>query len=51
MPTPETYSWVSLWTASTAGTFLGSDDLSAPAAVAVGDTFQLPIGQISVSLS
>ena len=51
VPTAETYTHVSLWSASTAGTFLGSDDLSAPAAVAVGDTFQLPIGQISVTLA
>src|SRR5687767_6155791 len=38
--TSETYSHISLWTASSAGTFLGSDDLSSTAAVTAGDTFR-----------
>jgi hypothetical protein len=37
----ETYTWVSLWTASTNGTFLGRDDLSSSAAVTAGDTFRI----------
>jgi hypothetical protein len=40
--TTETYTHVSLWSASAAGTFLGRDDLSSSAAVTTGDTFRLP---------
>jgi hypothetical protein len=49
--TTETYSHVSLWTASTAGTFLGSDDLSTTAAVTAGDTFRIPTGDLDVTVS
>lgn len=49
--TTETYTWVSFWTASTAGTFLGSDDLSSSAAVTAGDTFRLPIGDVDMAVS
>lgn len=50
VPNAETYSHVSLWSASTGGTFLGSDDLSATAPVSVGDTFRLPIGELDLTL-
>lgn len=49
--TSETYSHISLWSASAAGTFLGSDDLSSTAAVTAGDTFRIPIGDLDISLS
>ena len=47
--TTEVYSHVSFWTASTAGTFLGSDDLSSTAAVTAGDTFRIPIGDLDIT--
>ena len=47
----ETYSHVSLWTASTAGTFLGSDDLSTTAAVTAGDTFRIAIGDLDLTIT
>lgn len=49
--TLETYTHVSMWSASVAGTFLGSDDLSSPAAVDVGDTFRIPIGDLDLSIT
>jgi hypothetical protein len=49
--TTETYSWVSLWTASTGGTFIGSDDLSAATAVTAGDTFRVPVGDLDVGVA
>jgi hypothetical protein len=48
--TTETYTWVSFWDASTAGNFLGRDDLSASAAVTAGDTFRIPIGDLDLSV-
>lgn len=51
VPNLETYSHVSLWDAETAGNFLGRDDLSAPAAVEVGDTFRIPIGDLDLSIT
>ena len=49
--TTEVYSHVSFWTASTAGTFLGSDDLSTTASVTAGDTFRIPIGDLDLSIT
>jgi hypothetical protein len=49
--TTETYSHVSFWTASSGGTFLGSDDLSSSAAVTAGDTFRIPIGDLDLTLT
>jgi hypothetical protein len=49
--TTETYTWVSFWTASTAGTFLGSDDLSVAAAMTAGDTFRIPIGDLDLTIT
>ena len=48
--TTETYTHVSCWTASTAGTFKGSDDLSSSAAVTAGDTFRIPVGDLDATL-
>lgn len=49
--TTETYSWISLWDASTAGNFLGRDDLSSTAAVTAGDTFRIPIGDLDLTIT
>lgn len=49
--TTETYTWVSMWSASSGGTFLGRDDLSSPAAVEAGDTFRVPIGDLDLTVT
>jgi hypothetical protein len=49
--TTETYTHVSFWTASTAGTFLGHDDLSSSAAVTAGDTFRIPTGDLDLTIT
>lgn len=49
--TTEVYSHVSLWTASSGGTFLGSDDLSSTASVTAGDTFRIPAGDLDLSIT
>lgn len=49
--TTETYSHISCWTASTGGTFLGSDDLSSTAAVTAGDTFRIPVGDLDITVT
>lgn len=49
--TTETYSHISLWTASTSGTFLGNDQLSSNAAVTAGDTFRIPIGDLDLTIA
>jgi hypothetical protein len=49
--TTETYSHISFWTASTAGTFLGSDDLAASKSVTAGDTFTIATGDIDITLT
>jgi hypothetical protein len=47
--TAETYTDVSLWSLATGGTFLGSGTITANA-VSVGDNFQIPIGDLSISM-
>ena len=47
----ETYSHVSFWSASSAGTFLGSDDLAVARAVTAGDTFTIAVGDIDLSFT
>jgi hypothetical protein len=47
--TSETYSHVSLWSASTGGTFIASGSISA-AAILAGQNFQIPTGGMTVSL-
>lgn len=51
VPNAETYSHVSFWDASTAGTFLGSDDLAASRLVAIGDTFTILAGSLTVAIT
>lgn len=47
----ETISWVSFWDASSAGNFIGSDDLPASVSVTAGDEFFVASGDISLSLT
>ena len=46
-----TVSHVSFWSASTAGTFLGSDDLAVARALAIGDNFTILAGDVDLSLT
>lgn len=46
-----TITHVSFWSASTAGTFLGSDDLATPRTVAIGDNFTILAGDVDLSLA
>lgn len=48
--TNETITYVSLWTASTAGTFLGHDQITS-AALNTGDTFRIPVGDLDLTLT
>lgn len=48
--TAEDYTHVSLWTASSGGSFLGSGPMTANA-VQVGDTFTIPTGDLDISLA
>jgi hypothetical protein len=47
----EVYTHVSFWDASSGGNFLGSDALNASASVTAGDTFQIPIGDLDLTLT
>ncbi len=47
--TAETYTHVSIWSAVSSGTFLMSGSITANA-VAIGDNFSVPIGDISASM-
>lgn len=47
----ETYTHVSFWSASTGGTFLGSDQLAASKAVDAGDDFTIPAGDLDLSIT
>ncbi len=49
--TAETYSDVSFWTASSAGTFLGSAALTANKTVAIGDTFTISSGSLTMAIT
>lgn len=46
-----TVSHVSFWSASSAGTFLGSDDLATPRTLAIGDNFTILAGDVDLSLT
>lgn len=46
-----TLTHVSFWSASTAGVFLGSDDLAASRVVAIGDNFSILAGQLGLSIT
>lgn len=48
--TAETYSKFSSWSASTAGTFICSGSVTA-SAVAIGDTFAIPSGSLTTSMT
>jgi hypothetical protein len=48
--TSEDYTHVSLWDASTSGTFLGSGLMTANAVV-IGDQFTIPIGDLDLSFA
>lgn len=45
----ETYSYVSLWDAATAGNALGSGALAVPQAMTAGNTFDLPVADLTFS--
>lgn len=47
--TAETYTHYTIWTASTAGTFGSSGALTSSVTVAVGDTFTISTGQLTLS--
>ena len=47
--TAETYSHITLWSLVSAGVFIASGSITANA-VAIGDTFTIPIGDITVSM-
>lgn len=47
----ETYTHISLWSASSNGTFLGQDDLSSSAAVTAGDTFKILAGDLDLTIT
>lgn len=49
--TAETYSHVSFWDASSSGTFLGSNALTTPRTVAIGDNFTITAGQLTVAIT
>ncbi len=49
--TTETVSHVSFWSASTAGTFLGSDDLATSRALTAGDTFTIAAGDLDLAFT
>jgi hypothetical protein len=51
VPNAETYSHVSFWDASTAGTFLGSDDLAVSRTVAIGDNFTIAAGDLDLAIT
>lgn len=48
--TTETISHVSFWSANAAGTFLGSDALNTSRSLTAGDTFEIAIGDLDISL-
>ncbi len=47
--TAETYAWISLWSASTAGTFYGNAQLTTARTVAVGDNFTIASGSLTLT--
>lgn len=47
----ETYTHVSLWSASTSGTFLGSATLTQSKVVNAGDNFSIPIGDLDLTIA
>lgn len=50
-PSTETITHVSFWTASSGGTFLGSDDLPSSKAISSGDTLTVAPGDLDLTVS
>ncbi len=50
-PSAETLTHVSFWDASTAGNFLGADDLNTSQTTSIGNTFSIAIGALSLSIT
>lgn len=50
MAAAETISHWSAWSDISAGTFLGSDDLAVARLVAIGDTFEIAIGDLDINV-
>lgn len=42
---------ISCWTDPSAGTFIGSDDLSSTASLTAGDTLRIPIGDLDIAVT
>ena len=51
MSTSETYTHVSLWTASTAGTYLGNGALTQSKVVNAGDNFSIAIDDLDITIA
>ncbi len=49
--TTETITHISFWTASSAGTFLGADDLPSSKALTAGDTLTIAVGDLDLTIS
>lgn len=49
--TTEVYSYASLWSASTSGTFLGDAAFTASKSVNSGDDFSIPVGDLDVAIT
>ncbi len=49
--TSETYSYASLWSLTSGGTFLGSGALTQSKIVNSGDNFSLPIGDLDLTIT
>ena len=47
----ETFTWCSLWSGTTGGTFLGSDDLVPATTVSQGDAFKILTGDLDLSIT
>jgi hypothetical protein len=47
----ETYTHVSLWSGELSGTLIGTDELSAPAPIAAGGDFTIPIGDLELQVA
>jgi hypothetical protein len=50
-PAAETVSHWSAWDAVTAGVFLFSDNLTTARTMAIGDTFEIPIGDLDIDVT
>lgn len=47
----ETITHISFWSASSAGTFLGSDALASSASLSAGGNFTIPAGELDINLT